>query len=89
MNYGAGLAIMALTSVWAYDAGAFFIGSKFGKHKLSPHFSPKKKLGRVNWRYSFYFCIFVYFRIYRAFFFFNAKNECFTNVNISNNGRDI
>lgn len=42
MNYGAGLAIMALTSVWAYDAGAFFIGSKFGKHKLSPHFSPKK-----------------------------------------------
>jgi phosphatidate cytidylyltransferase len=42
MNYGSGLAIMALTSVWAYDAGAFFIGSKFGKHKLSPHFSPKK-----------------------------------------------
>lgn len=42
INYGAGMAILALTSVWAYDAGAYFFGLSFGKHKLSPNFSPKK-----------------------------------------------
>jgi len=42
LNYGPGMAILALTAVWAYDAGAYFFGLSFGKHKLSPHFSPKK-----------------------------------------------
>lgn len=42
INYGVAMSILALTSVWAYDAGAYFVGSKFGKHKLAPVFSPKK-----------------------------------------------
>ena len=27
---------------WIYDAGAYFVGSAFGKHKLWPRISPKK-----------------------------------------------
>ena len=34
--------MIALPSVWAADTGAYFIGSKFGKHKLTPRLSPKK-----------------------------------------------
>jgi phosphatidate cytidylyltransferase len=28
--------------VWLADSGAFLIGSRYGKHKLSPRLSPKK-----------------------------------------------
>lgn len=28
--------------IWAYDIGAYYIGSKFGRHKIAPKFSPKK-----------------------------------------------
>ena len=31
-----------LSSLWLSDALAFFIGSRFGKHKMFPHISPKK-----------------------------------------------
>jgi len=31
-----------LASAWITDAGAYFIGVKFGKHKMSPKISPKK-----------------------------------------------
>ena len=34
--------MIALPSVWAADTGAYFIGSKFGKHKFVPRLSPKK-----------------------------------------------
>ncbi len=33
-----------LISTWGCDAGAYFIGSKFGKHKLIPDVSPKKSI---------------------------------------------
>ncbi|HNY37075.1 MAG TPA: phosphatidate cytidylyltransferase [Petrotogaceae bacterium] len=42
IGYGGTMGILALTSVWAYDACAYFFGLNFGKHKLSPKFSPKK-----------------------------------------------
>lgn len=35
------LAVTALTT-WITDSGAYFIGSRFGKHKLWPRISPKK-----------------------------------------------
>ena len=33
---------LALGSAWVTDAGAYFVGKKFGKHKMAPHISPKK-----------------------------------------------
>lgn len=34
--------ILSLAAVWFADAGAFFIGTKFGKHPLAAAVSPKK-----------------------------------------------
>lgn len=34
--------IMALMSAWIPDAGAYFVGTAIGKHKLCPDISPKK-----------------------------------------------
>ncbi|MFC2064286.1 phosphatidate cytidylyltransferase [Chloroflexota bacterium] len=33
---------LTLGSVWIADSAAYFIGSKYGKHKLSPRLSPRK-----------------------------------------------
>lgn len=35
---------MALACAWMTDAYAYFVGSKLGKHKLSPKISPKKSV---------------------------------------------
>jgi len=42
--YGASLIFYVLGIVWAADIGAFFVGVKFGKHKLRPNVSPGKSL---------------------------------------------
>lgn len=42
--YGASLIFYVLGIVWAADIGAFFIGIKFGRHKLRPNVSPGKTL---------------------------------------------
>lgn len=34
--------MVVLPAVWLADAGAYLIGSRWGKHKLSPRLSPKK-----------------------------------------------
>lgn len=34
--------LVILPAVWLADMGAYFVGSRFGKHKLSPRLSPKK-----------------------------------------------
>jgi phosphatidate cytidylyltransferase len=34
--------LIVLPAVWFADAGAYFIGKKFGRHPLSPRLSPKK-----------------------------------------------
>ncbi|MCM1523895.1 MAG: phosphatidate cytidylyltransferase, partial [Ruminococcus sp.] len=34
--------VMALMAAWVPDAGAYFVGTAFGRHKLCPDISPKK-----------------------------------------------
>lgn len=34
--------LVVMPAVWLADSGAYFIGSRFGKHKLSPRLSPRK-----------------------------------------------
>jgi phosphatidate cytidylyltransferase len=41
-EHGMFLMIFTLTIIWVGDAGAYFIGTKFGKHKMAPIISPKK-----------------------------------------------
>lgn len=43
-TYGASLIFYVLGIVWAADIGAFFVGVKFGRHKLRPNVSPGKTL---------------------------------------------
>ena len=39
---GLGWVLLALPAVWIADSGAYFVGSRFGKHKMSRRLSPKK-----------------------------------------------
>jgi phosphatidate cytidylyltransferase len=34
--------LLALPAVWFADSGAYFVGSRYGRHKLSPRLSPHK-----------------------------------------------
>lgn len=40
--WGGVLLLLLFVSIWANDALAYLVGSKFGKHKLAPKVSPKK-----------------------------------------------
>lgn len=44
LKSGRNLVLIPFISSWCADAGAYFIGSKFGKHKLAPSISPKKSV---------------------------------------------
>ena len=39
---GPGWALFAVAIIWAADTGAYFVGVRFGKHKLAPRISPGK-----------------------------------------------
>lgn len=41
---GTGLLLLAFTLVWAVDIAAYFVGRRWGKHRLAPDISPNKTL---------------------------------------------
>ena len=41
-QYGVFSVVLCVAAAWVSDAGAFFAGRLFGKHKLCPNISPKK-----------------------------------------------
>lgn len=41
-NTGARLLLTLFLTVWLGDTGAYFVGTRYGKHKLAPKVSPKK-----------------------------------------------
>lgn len=43
-NHGAFYIVLMLMAAWVADAGAYFVGTFFGKHKLCPGISPKKTI---------------------------------------------
>lgn len=70
-NYGALMALLAITSVWVYDIGAYFIGIKFGKHKLSPIYSPKKSWEGFIGGFIFTFIYILIFEYIKSLFGFS------------------
>lgn len=44
LNEGLSILMFILLLIWATDSGAYFVGSKVGKHKLWPAISPKKSI---------------------------------------------
>ncbi len=57
------LILSAMYSAWMSDTWAYFVGSKFGKHKLAPKISPKKSVeGAVGGVFgNALFCVVTYF----------------------------
>jgi len=50
-----GYLLFLMVTIWAFDVVAYFVGSKFGRHKLFPSVSPKKSIeGAVA---GFIFCL--------------------------------
>jgi len=53
LNQGMWWVLLVLPATWIADSGAYFVGTRFGRHKLSPHLSPKKTwegyLGGIVW----------------------------------------
>lgn len=44
LPHGQWWVLLALPSVWLADIGAYFVGSKFGRRRLSPRISPNKSV---------------------------------------------
>jgi phosphatidate cytidylyltransferase len=74
--HGVSYVLLCLLGAWLGDSGAYFIGSKFGKHKLCPNISPKKTVeGAIGGLVTVALSFLLYSIIYRAFmaYFYDVK----------------
>lgn len=63
---------------WTCDAGAYFVGVKFGKNKLAPNISPKKTIeGAVGGVIFSFLSVFIYNVIFLSFFSFKLGVNIF------------
>jgi phosphatidate cytidylyltransferase len=60
------IVLLHCLTIWAGDSGAYYLGSRFGKHRLAPLVSPKKSWegivgGTVGTAFGVWFCRTVFF----------------------------
>lgn len=73
--------IYSLVVCWTFDGGAYFIGSKFGKHKMAPIISPKKSWeGYIGGIVIGEICCIAYFLLFKHFAAADMKPELFNVV---------
>jgi phosphatidate cytidylyltransferase len=74
--HGVSYVLLCLLGAWLGDSGAYFVGSKFGKHKLCPKISPKKTVeGAIGGLVTVAASFIIYSYIYKAFMahFYNTS----------------
>lgn len=65
--------IMALMAAWIPDAGAYFVGTACGKHKLCPDISPKKTIEGAVGGFVVTAVVFVFFGMGYKYFMHTVK----------------
>lgn len=65
--------IMALMAAWIPDAGAYFVGTAIGKHKLCPDISPKKTVEGAVGGFLVTAVVFVFFGMGYKYFMHTVK----------------
>lgn len=72
--YGLYYVVLFFIIPWVCDAGAYFLGLKFGKNKLAPKISPKKTVeGAIGGVISCFLAVFLYNVIFIKFFSNNLR----------------
>ena len=65
--------VMALMAAWIPDAGAYFVGTACGKHKLCPDISPKKTIEGAVGGFVVTAVVFVFFGMGYKYFMHTVK----------------
>ncbi len=72
--YGLYYVILFFIIPWVCDAGAYFMGLKYGRKKLAPEISPKKTVeGAFGGAFFSFFAVFIYNIIFLNIFSFKVK----------------
>ncbi|HZK38619.1 MAG TPA: phosphatidate cytidylyltransferase [Clostridia bacterium] len=78
------LFFIALSCAWMTDMFAYFVGSKFGKHKMAPKISPKKSIeGAVGGIVLTVLLNLIFLYIFTRFFFVSPIMPCWMFILVS------